>query len=82
MITRLVDTIRDRFDAGALPSGNPERVWSGQGQDAACSACDQTLLSADVIYEFEWHEHRYRFHAGCYGLWQGELIRRGLFRPR
>jgi hypothetical protein len=82
MITRLVDKIRDRFDAGALPRGHPERVWSGHGQDEACSGCDQTLLSADVIYEFEWREHRYRFHAGCYGLWQGELIRRGLFRPR
>jgi hypothetical protein len=68
------------FRAGILRGSG--LVWSGQGQDAACSACDQTLLSADVIYEFEWREHRYRFHAGCYGLWQGELIRRGLFRPR
>jgi hypothetical protein len=79
---RLVDMIHDRFDAGALPRGHPERVWAEQGEGEACSACDQTLLPAHVIYEFEWREHTYRFHTGCYGLWQGELIRRGLFKPR
>jgi hypothetical protein len=33
-------------------------------------------------FEFDVAGQTYRLHTGCYGLWEGELIRRGLFKPQ
>jgi hypothetical protein len=34
------------------------------------------------VLEFDTAARTYRLHTGCYGLWEGELIRRGLFKPQ
>jgi hypothetical protein len=78
---RLVDRIRQQFDAGALPRQHPKRVFGGYGVGDACSGCGDPMQGHGV-FEFEIAGRTYRFHTRCYGLWQGELIRRGLFRPR
>jgi hypothetical protein len=78
---RLVDRIRQQFDAGVLPRQHPKRVFGGYGVGDACSGCGD-LMQGHGVFEFEIAGRTYRFHTRCYGLWQGELIRRGLFRPR
>jgi hypothetical protein len=78
---RLVDRIRQQFDAGFLPRQHPKRIFGGYGVGDACSGCGDPMQGQGV-FEFEIAGRTYRFHTGCYGLWQGELIRRGLFRPR
>jgi glycerophosphoryl diester phosphodiesterase len=34
------------------------------------------------IGRFDTAAQTYRLHTGCYGLWEGGLIRRGLFKPQ
>jgi hypothetical protein len=78
---RLVDRIRQQFDAGALPRQRPKRIFDGYGVGDAFSGCGGRMQGQGV-FEFEIAGRTYRLHPGCYGLWEGELIRRGLFRPR
>jgi len=79
----LPDRVRQRLDAGELPREHPPKLLSRFGKGETCSACDQTVYRAQVMYELESEatEKTYRFHTGCYGLWTGELIRRGLYKP-
>jgi hypothetical protein len=77
---RLVDRIRQQFDAGALPRQRPKRVFGGYGVGDACSGCGDRMQGQGVS-EFDVAGRTHRLHTGCYGLWEGELIRRGLFRP-
>jgi hypothetical protein len=78
---RLVDRIRQQFDAGALPRQRPKRIFGGYGVGDACSGCGERMQGQGV-FEFEIAGRTYRLHTSCYGLWEGELIRRGLFSPR
>ena len=78
---RLVNRIRQQFDAGALPRQPPKRAFVGYGVGDACSGCGDRMQGPEV-FEFEISGRTYRLHTGCYGLWEGELIRRGLFTPR
>jgi hypothetical protein len=78
---RLVDRIRWQFDAGALPRQHPKRIVGGYGMGDACGGCGDRMHGYG-IFEFEIAGRTYRLHTGCYGLWEGELIRRGLFTPR
>ena len=79
----LADKIRRRLDDGELPREHPPKLLSRYGKGETCSACNQTVYRAQVMYELESAatEKTYRFHTGCYGLWTGELIRRGLYKP-
>jgi len=80
---RLVDRIRQQLDAGILPRTHPEKIWAGLSQgDDVCIACGDPIGHAQVTYEAEVADVTYRFHAGCYGLWVGQLILRGLYRPK
>jgi hypothetical protein len=79
---RLIDRIRKKFDVGALPREHPKTVSGGYGMGDACNGCGEPILRAQGVYEFDVATQTYRLHSGCYGLWEGELIRRGLFKPQ
>ena len=57
-------------------------VWSGLPlYEQGCSGCGDQILGAQAIYVFSLADLTFAFHIGCYGLWLGELVRRGLYRP-
>jgi hypothetical protein len=64
-----------------LPREHPEKIFGGYGFGDACSGCGDPLGRGQGVFEFEVGGQDYRLHTGCYGLWEGELIRRGLFKP-
>jgi hypothetical protein len=73
----LAEMIRRKLDDGRLPGGAARKTWAGYGQGQPCSVCEQTVLPAQVEYEFDHDGATYRFHAGCHGLWEAECRRRG-----
>lgn len=77
----LAEKIRSRLDADELPRERPSKTWAGFGSGQTCVACDQKIYPAQVMYEVDWNEKTYHFHAGCHGLWVGVLIHRGLYKP-
>jgi hypothetical protein len=79
--SRLIDRIREQLDVGALPREHPKTVSGGYGIGDACNGCGEPIRRAQGVYEFDIAAQTYRLHASCYGLWEGELIRRGLFKP-
>jgi hypothetical protein len=79
---RLVDRIREQLEVGALPREHPKTVIAGYGMGEACGGCGEPILKAQGVYEFDVAPETYRLHIGCFGLWEGELIRRGLFKPQ
>jgi hypothetical protein len=80
--TRLVDRIRQQFEAGMLPHEHPKKIWGGYGVGDTCSGCGDPMHRGQGVFEFDVARQTYRLHTGCYGLWEGELIRRGLFTPQ
>jgi hypothetical protein len=76
---RLTNNVRQRIDAGELPPERPPKISAGFGNGEACSACDQKIDPAQLMYQVESSERAYRLHTGCHGLWTGELMRRALF---
>jgi hypothetical protein len=79
---RLIDRIREKIDVGALPREHAKTVSGGYGIGDACNGCGEPISRAQGVYEFDVATQTYRLHGGCYGLWEGELIRRGLFKPQ
>jgi hypothetical protein len=78
----LVQRVRRRLDDGTLPRECPEKVWSGPPlYEQGCSGCGDQILGAQRIYVLSLADLTFAFHIGCYGLWLGELVRRGLYRP-
>jgi hypothetical protein len=75
---RLANNVRQRIDAGELPLERPAKIWAAFGNDEPCSACDQKIQRAQLMYEVGSTEKTYRLHTGCHGVWTGELIRRAL----
>jgi hypothetical protein len=80
--THLIDRIRQNFAAGVLPREHPRNSWVSYGMGDDCDACGDPLPRGHGVVEFDTAEQTYRFHTGCYGLWEGELIRRGLYKPQ
>jgi hypothetical protein len=78
----LGDRIRQKFDAGVLPRQHPQNIWVSYGVGDGCAACGDRLPRGHGVVEFDTAKQTYRLHTGCYGLWEGELIRRGLFKPQ
>ena len=75
---RLIDIIRHKISNGSLPIVAPSKTFAGYGDNQQCSACDLSILPAQVEYEFDGEDAKiYHFHAGCYGLWDAEGRRRG-----
>jgi len=77
MPMNLADLIRQKLDEHRLPREDPGKVWGGYGSLVPCDACDDKILLAQVEYSFTIDEVFYRFHIGCFGLWEAERIRRG-----
>jgi hypothetical protein len=80
--TSLVGRIRNSLDAGVLPRERPKSIWHSYGVGDACGACGDLMLPGQGVTELDTATKTYRLHIGCYGLWQGELIRRGLLKPQ
>jgi hypothetical protein len=78
---RLVNRIGEAFETGALPHAHPKDIWRSYGVGDACTACGDPIPRGHDVVEFDIDGHTYRLHSDCYGLWQGELIRRGTFKP-
>jgi len=74
---RLVDRIRAKVDAGQLPLAKPPKVLGGYGTMLPCDACDAKIPPTLVEYSFTIDGRSFRFHVGCYGLWEAERRRRG-----
>jgi hypothetical protein len=73
----IADTIRLKLDVGSLPRSKPERLYGAHGDRQPCTACDEPILPAQLQYEFDLPDHgTFRFHVGCLGLWEGELLKR------
>jgi hypothetical protein len=79
---RLIDRIRRKFDGGVLPRQHPQNIRVSYGVGDDCDACGDPLPRGHDVFEFDMAPQTYRLHTGCYGLWEGELIRRGLFKPQ
>jgi hypothetical protein len=62
----LAEKVRRRLDAGELPRARPPKLWIGFGGGESCSACDQTIHSAQTVYEVDWNATTYWFHIGCF----------------
>ena len=69
--------IRTKLDDGVLPREFPAKIYAGYGAGAPCSACDDLILHVQVQYEFPVNDETFRFHLGCFGLWEAECRRRG-----
>jgi hypothetical protein len=79
----LADRIRQRLDAGTLPRTHPEKIWVGLSSgEEICNACGDRIFGAQATYEADVDGVTCRFHGGCYGLWLGQLILRGLYQPK
>jgi hypothetical protein len=77
----LADQIRDKLDAGALPSVLPEKIWTGYGQGNHCNGCSQPIHPVQIEYHFLLDSGDVsRLHIGCLGMWVAELRRRGLVK--
>jgi hypothetical protein len=77
------EKVREKLKTGRLPTFKPEKLYGGHGGGLLCSACDQPILPAQIQYEFDVPDGgTFRFHVGCLGLWEGELMKSGwLKRP-
>jgi hypothetical protein len=69
--------IGERLESGRLPRDAPAKMYAGYGRGYRCDGCDQTILPAQVEYEFEGDGRTIRFHLGCAGIWEAERRRRG-----
>ena len=74
---KTIERIRAKLAAGQLSRKDPDKVWTGYGSLVPCDACETKILPAQVEYSFTINGHFFRFHVGCYGLWETERRRRG-----
>jgi len=74
---RLVDPISQQLDAGAFRREHPKKIFGGYGVGDACSGCGDRMRPGQGVFEFETAGRTYRWHIGCFGLWEGESIRPG-----
>jgi hypothetical protein len=70
------------IDAGVLPREHPKQISGVYGFGDACNGCGDSMRLGQGVIEFDVAGRLHRLHTGCYGFWEGELIRRGLFKPR
>ena len=74
--------IRDKMDAGTLPSEAPSKMYAGFGKADLCDGCETLILPSQVQYEFDVADGRLiKFHLGCAGLWEAYRRKRGWSKP-
>jgi hypothetical protein len=77
----LADDIRWKVDARVLPRGTPDNVSARRGDGQQCNAFDDLISTGQVEYGVDLPGlGTLLFHAGCFGLWEAELLRRGLLK--
>jgi hypothetical protein len=82
-MSSLGETVRAKIRAGALPRDRPDKIFAGHGETVPCSACDTAILPAQVEWSFRNRgAATYRFHLGCYALWEVELHKTGVPQSR
>jgi hypothetical protein len=76
----LADEIRLKIDRGELPGARPPKFWAAYGNGRPCSACGEPIHPAQIRWQLDDAtvlDAAFRFHIGCFGLWDAELRRRG-----
>ncbi len=74
--------VRENVAEKNLPSELPLTTSIGWGLGKPCHGCGDTISSRQIEYLVRTHNPRiFRLHAGCHGLWLGELIRLGAWKP-
>jgi hypothetical protein len=76
----LRDVIRRKLDDGTLPTKAPNKIYSGYGSGATCSAYGGTIYRAQAEYELTYPDlqRAFRLHPGCAGLWEARRRERRL----
>jgi len=78
----LAAKVRENVAEKNLPIELPVATSIGCGLGKRCDGCGDTIAAHEIEYVVEMRNPRtFRLHAGCYGLWLGELIRLGAWRP-
>lgn len=84
MSKTLVEIVREKLHAGALPREDPLKLWAGVGSGKPCAVCDQPIRPSQTEYEPQYYDDARAtifLHVGCYGLWEVERRRRRAPRP-
>jgi hypothetical protein len=68
--------VRNKIEAGSLPTETPTKVWVGKGTGLTCDACGVQVTSADIEYETDLPSQRtLRFHQRCLTVWHEERVK-------
>ena len=71
--------IQLKLEAGLLPTATASgTIWSGFGSGKPCSGCNDHIVPGQAEYEFDITDQTYRFHIGCFSLWESGRVRRAL----
>jgi len=65
--------IRQRIQAGQLPTDHTIELWHGPGLGKTCDGCGQAITMAErmnLLCAEDWRP--IRLHAGCFALWDEE----------
>jgi hypothetical protein len=72
--------ILGKFENGDLPINLPHKMYSGYGSSAPCDACGDTILPAQIEYEWGYPNQPriFRMHLSCTGVWESLRRERSL----
>jgi hypothetical protein len=74
--------VRENVAEKNLPIELPLESSIGCGLGKRCDGCGDTVAVHEIEYVVEMRNAQiFRLHAGCHGLWLGELIRLGAWKP-
>jgi hypothetical protein len=75
----LRERVRDAIATKKLPSGDPVKMWGGNGSGTCCAICGDPVSPGEVGYELEFAEGadgpgrgEYHVHVKCFGAWNVE----------
>ena len=64
--------IRQKMADDRLPRAAMSRVWGGNGNEAACAACEETISKHPVAMEGMYWGKTTTLHVRCFYLWDQE----------
>jgi hypothetical protein len=74
--------VRENVAKKNLPIELPMTTSIGCGRGKPCHGCGDAIVSHQIEYLVRTHNAQtFRLHGGCHGLWLGELIRLGAWKP-
>jgi hypothetical protein len=79
----VIAVIVGKLDSGDLPITLPQKMYSGYGSNAPCDACGDTILPAQIEYEWGYPDQPriFRMHLSCTGVWEGLRRERAINLP-